>query len=427
MEKIKEKVNYCLNCKIKPCSVKGCPLENNIPDFIRAVKEENYKQAYEILLKTTVLPGICGKICPHMKQCQGSCIRGIKGEPVNIGDIENFIFEKAEEENYSLKDAIRSNQDKINEKENIRLSNKKVAIIGGGPAGLTCAAFLAKDGVNVTIYEKYEYLGGLLMHGIPEFRLPKTRVQETVNRILELGIEVKYNQELGKNLKLDELEKKYDAIFISIGANKSAKMGVKGEKLEGVYGGNELLEYNIHPDYTGKIVSVIGGGNVAMDCSRTIKRLGAKEVNVIYRRAEEQMPAEKKEMADAKEEGINFLFQNNIVEIKGENKVEKLELIKTKLVQKEGETRLIPVNIEKSNYEIKTDYVVMALGSNVSDEVLDLGLTLDKWGNVMVNQKFQTSNSKIFAGGDLAGCKGTVAWAARSGRDAAKSIKDFLI
>ena len=427
MEEIKEKVNYCLNCKIKPCSVKGCPLENNIPDFIRAVKEENYKQAYEILSKTTVLPGICGKICPHMKQCQGSCIRGIKGEPVNIGDIENFIFEKAEEENYSLKDAIRSNQDKINEKENIRLSNKKVAIIGGGPAGLTCAAFLAKDGVNVTIYEKYEYLGGLLMHGIPEFRLPKTRVQETVNRILELGIEVKYNQELGKNLKLDELEKKYDAIFISIGANKSAKMGVKGEKLEGVYGGNELLEYNIHPDYTGKIVSVIGGGNVAMDCSRTIKRLGAKEVNVIYRRAEEQMPAEKKEMADAKEEGINFLFQNNIVEIKGENKVEKLELIKTKLVQKEGETRLIPVNIEKSNYEIKTDYVVMALGSNVSDEVLDLGLTLDKWENVMVNQKFQTSNSKIFAGGDLAGCKGTVAWAARSGRDAAKSIKDFLI
>ena len=427
MEEIKEKVNYCLNCKIKPCSVKGCPLENNIPDFIRAVKEENYKQAYEILSKTTVLPGICGKICPHMKQCQGSCIRGIKGEPVSIGDIENFIFEKAEEEKYSLKDAIRSNQDKINEKENIRLSNKKVAIIGGGPAGLTCAAFLAKDGVNVTIYEKYEYLGGLLMHGIPEFRLPKTRVQETVNRILELGIEVKYNQELGKNFKLDELEKKYDAIFISIGANKSTKMGVKGEKLEGVYGGNELLEYNIHPDYTEKIVSVIGGGNVAMDCSRTIKRLGAKEVNVIYRRAEEQMPAEKKEIADAKEEGINFLFQNNIVEIKGENKVEKLELIKTKLVQKEGETRLIPVNIEKSNYEIKTDYVVMALGSNVSDEVLDLGLTLDKWGNVMVNQKFQTSNSKIFAGGDLAGCKGTVAWAARSGRDAAKSIKDFLI
>lgn len=421
MEEIKEKVNYCLNCKIKPCSVKGCPLENNIPEFIKAVKEENYKQAYKILSQTTVLPGICGKICPHTKQCQGSCVRGIKGEPVSIGDIENYIYEKAEQEKYSLKEAMQTE-----ENTNTSYSNKKVAIIGGGPAGLTCAAFLAKDGVKVTIYEKYNYLGGLLVHGIPEFRLPKTRVQETVKRILDLGINVEYNKVLGKNLNLDELEKKYDAIFISIGANKSAKMGVKGENLEGVYGGNELLEYNMHPDYTGKTVSVIGGGNVAMDCSRTIKRLGAKEVNVIYRRAEEQMPAEKKEIADAKSEGINFLFQNNIVEIKGNNKVEKLELIKTKLVQKEGETRLVPVNIEGSNYEIDTDYVVTALGSNVSDEVLDLGLTLNKWGNVIIDEKYTTSNPKIFAGGDLAGCKRTVAWAAQSGRDAAENIKKVL-
>lgn len=432
MEEIKEKVNYCLNCKIKPCSVKGCPLENNIPSFIKAVKEEKYKKAYEILSKTTVLPGICGKICPHMKQCQGNCVRGIKGEPVNIGDIENFIFEKAEEENYSLKEAMQETEGTDTSKkeetsQNIKkISNKKVAIIGGGPAGLTCAAFLAKDGVNITIYEKYNYLGGLLVHGIPEFRLPKTRVKETVKRILDLGINVEYNKELGKSLNLEELEKEYDAIFISIGANKSVKMGVKGEELKGVYGGNELLEYNMHPDYTDKKVSVIGGGNVAMDCARTIKKLGAKEVNVIYRRAEEQMPAEKKEIAEAKEEGIKFLFQNNIVEIKGNNKVEKIELIKTELVQKEGETRLVPVNIEGSNYEIKTDYVVMALGSNVSDEVLDLGLTLNKWGNVIIDENYKTSNSKIFAGGDLAGCKGTVAWAARSGRDAAESIKEFL-
>ena len=271
MEEIKEKVNYCLNCKTKPCSQKGCPLENNIPDFIKAVKEENYKEAYQILSKTTVLPGICGKICPHMKQCQGSCVRGIKGEPVSIGDIENYIFEKAEKKNYSLKEAIKSTS-----QENEELSNKKVAVIGGGPAGLTCAAFLAKNGIDVTIYEKYQYLGGLLVHGIPEFRLPKTRVQETVKRILELGIKVKYNQELGKNLKLEELEQEYDAIFIGIGANKSAQMGVKGENLEGVYGGNELLEYNIHLDYTGKIVAVIGGGNVAMDCARTIKKLRSK-------------------------------------------------------------------------------------------------------------------------------------------------------
>ena len=282
MEEIKEKVNYCLNCKIKPCSVKGCPLENNIPDFIKAVKEEEYKKAYEILSRTTVLPGICGKICPHMKQCQGSCVRGIKGEQVNIGDIENFIFEKAEEENYSLEEAMQEAEgtdtikaEKISQNSKI-ISNKKVAIIGGGPAGLTCAAFLAKDGVKVTIYEKYNYLGGLLVHGIPEFRLPKTRVQETVKRILDLGINVEYNKELGKNLNLEELEKEYDAIFISIGANKSVKMGVKGEKLKGVYGGNELLEYNMHPDYLGKMVSVIGGGNVAMDCARTIKRLRSK-------------------------------------------------------------------------------------------------------------------------------------------------------
>ena len=269
MKEIEEKVNYCLNCKIKPCSQKGCPLNNNIPEFIKAVKEENYKAAYKILSETTVLPGVCGKICPHMKQCQGSCVRGIKGEPVSIGDIENFIFQKAVEEGYSLKDVIEK-------QESPDLTNKKIAIIGGGPAGLTCAAFLTKDGLDVTIYEKYDYLGGLLVHGIPEFRLSKETVKETVNRILDLGIKVEYNKVLGKNLSLEELEQNYDAIFLSMGANKPSKMGVKGENLEGVYGGNELLEYNTHPNYEGKTVSIIGGGNVAMDCARTIKRLRSK-------------------------------------------------------------------------------------------------------------------------------------------------------
>lgn len=269
MKELEEKVNYCLNCKVKPCSQKGCPLNNNIPEFIKAVKEENYKKAYEILSETTVLPGVCGKICPHTRQCQGSCVRGIKGNPVSIGDIESYVFEKAIENGYTLKDVI-------HKEENKQLSNKKAAIIGGGPAGLTCSAFLAEDGVDVTIYEKYDYLGGLLVHGIPEFRLSKEIVKETIDRILDLGIKVEYNKQLGKNLKLEELEEQYDAIFLSIGANKSAKMGVKGENLEGVYGGNELLEYNTHPNYEGKIVSVIGGGNVAMDCSRTIKRLRSK-------------------------------------------------------------------------------------------------------------------------------------------------------
>lgn len=268
MNNIQDNVNYCLNCKVKPCSLKGCPLENNIPEFIKAVKEKRYKEAYEIVSKTTVLPGVCGRICPHTKQCQGSCIRGIKGEPVSIGDIESYIFDKAVENGYKLKDMI-ENKDK-------KISNNKVAIIGGGPAGLTCAAFLAKDGLDVTIYEKYDNLGGLLVHGIPEFRLDKQIVKETIKRILDLGIKVKYNQELGENLNLKMLENKYNAIFLSVGANKSAKMGVKGEKLKGVFGGNELLEHNNHPNYKEKVVSVIGGGNVAMDCSRTIKRLRSK-------------------------------------------------------------------------------------------------------------------------------------------------------
>ena len=287
MQSIKEKVNYCLNCKANPCSVKGCPLNNNIPEFIRLVKIKNYKEAYKVLSQTTVLPGVCGIVCPHTKQCQGSCVRGIKGEPVAIGDIESFIFQKAVEEKYSLKDAFYDlENDKLKnleetEKEKykakkIKLSNKKVAVVGGGPAGLTCAAFLAKTGVQVTIYEKYDYLGGLLVHGIPDFRLSRETIKETVNRILDLGIKVEYKKELEKNLKLDDLEKNYNEVFVAIGDNKSFKMEVQGEELEGVYGGNELLEYQNHPDYKNKIVAVVGGGNVAMDCSRTIIRMRSK-------------------------------------------------------------------------------------------------------------------------------------------------------
>ena len=305
-------------------------------------------------------------------------------------------------------------------------SGKKVAIIGGGPAGLTCSAFLAKNGVNVTIYEKYDYLGGLLMYGIPDFRLPKEIVKETVNQILNLGVNVKYNQELGKNLELKDLEQKYDAIFLSIGANKSSKMGIVGEDLEGVYGGNELLEYNLHPSYKGKRVAVIGGGNVAMDCARTIKRLGADKVKVIYRRARKQMPAENKEIEDAINEGVEFLFQHNIIKILGNEKVQKMELIKTELIEKEGESRLVPVNIENSNYVEDIDYVVMALGSQPEEFVSKLGLELNKWGNIKINENYQTSNSKIYSGGDLAGIKGTVAWAAKSGREASKSILENL-
>ncbi len=413
-EEITKKAEYCLGCKVKMCQ-KGCPLGNDITEFIRFVKEEKYKEAYEVLSNTTILPPICGRICPHKSQCEGSCVRGIKGESVSIGDLESYIGDLAIKNNYEISKFTND------------IKNKKIAVIGGGPAGLSCAAHLARNGYNVTIYEKYDKLGGILRHGIPDFRLDKNVLDKQIEKILKLGIETKYNQILGKNITIQELENEYDAIFISIGANISSKMGIDGEELEGVYGGNELLESGKHPDYTGKTVSVIGGGNVAMDTARTIKKLGAKNVKVIYRRAEEQMPAENKEIKDAKSEGIEFLFQNNIIKVIGNKKVEKIECIKTELVKKEGETREVPIDIEGSNYIMDVDYVVMAVGSKPEKSVIEnLELKLTKKGNIEIDENHMTSKEKIFAGGDLSGEKATVAWASKSGRDAADGIMRFL-
>lgn len=414
-EEIKNYAEYCLNCPVKPCSNKGCPLNNDIPAFIKQVKEGNVKEAYKILSKTTVLGSVCGRICPHMKQCEGSCVRGIKGEPVNIGELEAYVFDEA------IKNSWYKEMEKTNE-----LEGKNMAIVGGGPAGLTCANFLARKGAHVVIYEKYNELGGILAHGIPEFRLNREVLKETIKSILNEGIldiTVEYGQELGRNLKLVDLENKYDAVFLSFGANIPTRMNIEGENLEGVFGGNYLLENGKHPSYIGKKVAIIGGGNVAMDCARTIKRLGAEKVIVIYRRAEKQMPAETKEIEEAKQEGIEFLFQNNIIKILGKDKVEKIECIKTQLVKKEGETREVPVNIENSNYELKIDYVVMAVGSSPEKEIANsLGLELNKWGYINIDENNRTSKEKIYAGGDLAGDKGTVAWAARAGRNVAEAI-----
>lgn len=402
--------NYCLNCVNKPCK-NGCPLNNDIPTFIH---KEDLKEAYEILCETTLLPAICGKICPHEKQCQGSCVRGIKGESVSIGKMEEFIGINSIKNNYMIPKEI----DKY-------LENKNVAIIGGGPSGLTCAGFLARKGIKVTIYERFNELGGILTHGIPEFRLDREIVNATISKILDLGVEVKLNQTLGKDFSIKDLTSKYDAVFIGIGANIPAKMNIEGENLNGVFGGNTLLENGKHPDYKEKKVAVIGGGNVAMDTARTIKKLGAEKVYVIYRRAEEQMPAEKKEIQDAKNEGILFFFQTNIVKIIGNEKVEKIECIKTELIQKEGENRLSPVNIENSNYLMDMDYVVMATGSKPDDNTIK-DFEKNKWGYINVNENMQTSIKNVFAGGDIVGEKATVAFAARSGRNAAESIIKFF-
>lgn len=411
-ERIKEYADYCLNCKVKPCSLKGCPLSNDVPAFVKAVKEGNIKEAYKILTDTTMLGAVCGRICPHEKQCQGSCVRGIKGEPVQIGNLEAYVFDVALQNGYD-EDISRTEE----------LKGKKIAVVGGGPASLNCSAFLARAGADVTIFEKHDQLGGILRYGIPEFRLEREILDNTIQQILKLGVKVRSNQSLGKEIVFDKLCKEYDAIFLGIGANIPAKMNISGEDLDGVYGGNSLLESNNHPNYEGKRVAIIGGGNVAMDCARTIKRLGATEVTVIYRRAEKQMPAERKEIEDAKKEGIKFLFQNNVVRILGDKHVKQIECIKTELVKKEGESREVPIDIENSNYILDMDFVVMAVGSKPDTEILgQLGLELNQWGYIKVDESYRTSNPKIYAGGDLIGQKATVAWAGKSGREAAKAI-----
>lgn len=409
---IKQKAEYCLNCKNPQCRI-GCPLGNNIPAFIQKVKEDNLEEAYKILCETTVMPAICGRICPHQKQCQGKCVRGIKSDSVSIGEIEAYVGD------WALSNQICH--------KNIQENNKKVAVIGGGPSGLTAATFLRRKGYQVTIYEKQKDLGGILKRGIPEFRLPNEIVEKTIEQILALDINVQCKKELGRNLELADLEKEYDAIYLSIGANIPRKMAIEGEELEGVYGGNSLLENQNHPDYTNKKVAIIGGGNVAMDCARTIKRMGAKQVVVIYRRSEVEMPAEAKEIADAKQEGVEILFLNNIVKILGKNKVEQIECIKTELVQKEGETRKSPVDIENSNYIMDMDYVVMAVGGKIDKDTIEkcnIETTSRKY--VQVNENNQTSHKKVFAGGDVVGQNSTVAWAASDGRKVANKIIEYL-
>ena len=410
MNHINEIIEKCKGCIKKPCQ-NGCPLNNATTDFIKLMKEEKYKEAYELICKTTVLSSVCGRICPHEKQCQGSCIGRYTNSTVEIGTLESYLGDLAIQNNWEIPMFT-----------NIK-TGKKVAVVGGGPAGLTCSAFLARNGFNVTIYEKYDSLGGILKRGIPAFRLNKYILEKTINKILDLGINVEYNKKLGQDITLEELEQKYDAVFLSFGKNISTKMDIEGEELEGVYGANELLENKNFPEFRNKKVAVIGGGNVAMDAARTAKFLGAKEVKIIYRRSKEEMPAEEKEIEDAKSEGIEFLYQTNILKILGDRNVEKIECIKTELINKEGENRKYPINIENSNFYLDVDYDLMAVGSKVEENVVNgLNLQTNRNGTILIDENNRTSNKKVFAGGDLANEKQTVAWAARSGRNAAESI-----
>ena len=406
IEKVKKQAEYCLNCKTKPCQT-GCPLQNNIPDFIKCIKEEKYEEAFKVLSETTIFEPICGRVCPQKSQCEGSCIRGVKGESVHIGDLEKFVG------NYALENIELSVQQATN-------NSKKIAIIGSGPSGLACSYYLSSRGYKVSIYEKHSKLGGLLRHGIPEFRLEKDLLDKWLEKyILNKNVEIFTNVELGKDITLEDLKNEYDVVVLAFGANISNKMNVEGEEQSFVFGGNELLEYNNMPDFRNRKVAVIGGGNVAMDVSRTIKRLGAENVYVVYRRSEKQMPAETKEIEEAREEGIEFLFQTNMIKVLDN----KIECVKTELIKKEGETREYPINVEGSNFFMDIDFVVLAVGSSADKNLIDkLELETNKWGNIKVDENYRTSEKNIYAIGDLIGTKQTVAWAARSGFECAKSI-----
>lgn len=401
-------INRCFNCVNKPC-MNACPLNNDIPRVISLVKEEKFEDAYKVLTQTTVLPAVTSLVCPHEKQCKSRCTAKFKGEPIDIGNIEHFLGKMAIENGWKFSDISDD------------LAGVKIAIVGGGPAGLTASAFLARNGADVTIFEKQDKLGGILRYGIPEFRLSKDLLDKAIDKIFEIGVKANFKIELGINLFLDDLKNNFDVILLSFGANVSKPMSIMGEDLNGVFGGNELLESGAHPDYTDKIVVVSGGGNVAMDVARTVKRLGAEKVVVVYRRSEEEMPAEVKEIKEAKEEGVEFLFHTNLIKISGNKSVEEIECIKTFYDGEKVRENL--KNLEGSNFNLKADFVMMTVGAGTNQNLVNsLGLELNSRNYIKVNEEYLTSDDKVLAIGDLAAVKATVAWAASSGRKAAESI-----
>lgn len=399
--------NRCLNCKNPMCK-KGCPIATSIPEFIAKIKENNYKEAYNILQEKNLMSEICSTICPVEEQCMGSCIRGIKGEPVQINYLERFINNWAEENNIDYEIEIK------------KTSNKKVAIIGAGPAGLACGIELRKAGCSVTVFEKEDKCGGLLEYGIPDFRLSRNILSNLIEKLKRMGIEFKNNMELGKNISIDELKQQgYKYIFLGMGAQKQSTYWLTDDKTSNIYKSDEFLKYY----NTGKkinnlgITVVIGGGNVAFDSARSALRMGAKEVYIIYRRNEELMPARKLELEDAINDGVKMIWQTKVIGAEIENgNIEQIECLKTKIEDKKA------VDIEGTNYRMKANTIIFAIGAKADEKFFkDLGINTDK-GLVQVDENYMTNIDGIYAGGDLVESKSSVCKAISTGKKTAKAI-----
>ena len=431
-----EEASRCLNCKNKPC-VSGCPVNVNIPDFISEIKKGNFEEAYQIISKSSTLPAVCGRVCPQESQCESKCTLGIKFEPVGIGRLERFVADYHNENATAKPNKLPSN-------------GHKVAIVGSGPSGLTCAGDLARLGYEVTVYEALHTAGGVLVYGIPEFRLPKKIVAKEVETLKQLGVDVVTNVVIGKTLTIDELfERGFEAVFVGSGAGLPNFMNIPGEALQGVYSANEYLTRSnlmkaylddpITPIMKGGKVAVVGGGNVAMDAARTALRLGAEKVYIVYRRSMEELPARKEEVEHAMEEGIEFKLLNNPVEILGYNNpddkrdpkngfVTGMKCIKMELGEPDQKGRRRPIPIEGSEFVLDVDTVIMAIGTSPNPLIKNTtkGLEVNPHGGIIVNEAGLTSREGVYAGGDAVTGAATVISAMGAGKLAAKSIHEYL-
>ena len=419
----------CINCKNAQC-VKGCPVNIDIPGFISKVKDGEFKEAYDVISKSSALPAVCGRVCPQESQCEGKCIRGIKGEPISIGKLERFVADWAAE-------------NEIKPSVDAPSNGKRVAVIGSGPAGLTCAGDLAKMGYDVTIYEALHQPGGVLVYGIPEFRLPKEKVvAKEIENVKSLGVKIETNVIVGKSITIDELieEEGFDAVFIGSGAGLPKFMGIKGETANGVFSANEYLtrsnlmkafdSKSTTPIKVGKKVAVVGGGNVAMDAARTALRLGS-EVHIIYRRSEEELPARVEEVHHAKEEGIIFDLLTNPVEIlEDENGwVSGIKCIRMELGEPDASGRRRPVEVKGSEFVIDVDTVIMSLGTSPNPLISSTtkGLEINNHKCIIATEDTgATSKEGVYAGGDAVTGAATVILAMGAGKAAAKGIDEYL-